>query len=274
VHVASGFRHTLVVCEGGNVFVFGFNRNGRLGIISTLEKLDVAVRVPFPTSVRILKVGCGYGHSAAVAEDGSLFTWGHVADGALGLGDVASAVVDRPTRVESIGGPVVHVSCGGVHTLAITLAGILFCSGSRDGLGTDLAGKVFRSWDDQGEITMAQAGGKYCVVVAKSHPHDVFVFGTLEFESHGQEPQNPHMRVIGATVRSLFTKETNFVRLPKQTKGPITNCGTGVKMCSLLDGAGNVYVSQQGVFQCVLHIKAAQIAQGILSLIYLEKVCC
>lgn len=163
VQVASGFRHTLVLVNGGRVFVFGFNRNGRLGILSSHAKLDVAVRLPFPSGVRVAQVSCGYGHSAAVTEDGVLYTWGHAGDGALGLGDVKAGSVDEPAKVTGISGVVASVSCGGSHTLVLTVAGVLYGAGSAEALGPRLGGNVFQSWEEAGEISLARAGGKCCL---------------------------------------------------------------------------------------------------------------
>ncbi len=251
--VASGFRHSLFLTEGGRVFVCGFNRNGRLGLLSTTAKLDVAVPLQFPAPIRLVAVSCGYGHSAAVAADGRLFVWGHAADGALGLGDLKTASVDSPAPVtEGIAGAVASVSCGGSHTLALTVAGVLYGAGSVEALGPALAGPSFKSWEEAGEISLAKAGGKCCIAVAESRPHDVYVFGTIDFESLEKPPCDPQLRMVGA-------------------KGLIIDAGACTKMCSVLDDEGNLYVSKSSAFQQVPNISADQIGQGVVSLVYLEK---
>jgi alpha-tubulin suppressor-like RCC1 family protein len=65
--VSSGFRHTLVLA-GGRVYVFGFSRHGRLGLLETkaMEKLSSPTLLPFP--IVVTSVAAGFGHSAAVDQ--------------------------------------------------------------------------------------------------------------------------------------------------------------------------------------------------------------
>ena len=54
----------------------------------------------------VVFISAGYRHSAAVTDDGSLYTWGEGDFGRLGHGDSQSRFL--PTRVK------VSVSCGGI----------------------------------------------------------------------------------------------------------------------------------------------------------------
>ena len=65
------------------------------------------------------KVSCGSAHTAAIAEDGSLWVWGCGDGGRLGLGRDDKASKPSPVRVDEL----LHermgdVSCGVSHTLA------------------------------------------------------------------------------------------------------------------------------------------------------------
>lgn len=65
----------------------------------------------------IVTISAGYRHSAAVTEDGILYTWGEGDFGRLGHGDGQSR--DVPTAVKDIG-PVSQIACGAAHTLALS----------------------------------------------------------------------------------------------------------------------------------------------------------
>ncbi|MBU1070538.1 hypothetical protein KJ975_13320, partial [Myxococcota bacterium] len=57
--------------------------------------------------------------------------WGYNTAGQLGLGDLVDAGFPQPTQAAaSIGEPVVDISCGLVHTCAVTVTGGLYCWGA------------------------------------------------------------------------------------------------------------------------------------------------
>ncbi|KAK7467957.1 hypothetical protein BaRGS_00036800 [Batillaria attramentaria] len=69
---------------------------------------------------KIKCISAGYRHSAAVTEEGELYTWGEGDYGRLGHGDKASCTV--PKLVKDIG-EVGQVACGSVHTVAVSQDG-------------------------------------------------------------------------------------------------------------------------------------------------------
>ena len=88
---ACGYHFSAAVTEEGDVLTWGKGSDAQLGLDDRDDKL-----VPTPVSalasaearVVVVMVACGYFHSAAVAEDGILYTWGA---GALGRCDGARA---------------------------------------------------------------------------------------------------------------------------------------------------------------------------------------
>ncbi|KAI3377882.1 hypothetical protein L3Q82_008463 [Scortum barcoo] len=68
----------------------------------------------------VVCVSAGYRHSAAVSEDGELYTWGEGDFGRLGHGDSNSRNI--PTLVKDISN-VGEVSCGSSHTIALSKDG-------------------------------------------------------------------------------------------------------------------------------------------------------
>ena len=71
----------------------------------------------------------GGSHTAAVAEDGTLFVWGAGANGVLGLGDCQPLNREAPARVDNLPAPVVQVAAGGAHTGIVTEHGDLLMCG-------------------------------------------------------------------------------------------------------------------------------------------------
>ncbi|GAB2277266.1 hypothetical protein Dimus_011972 [Dionaea muscipula] len=73
--VACGGYHTCVVTCGGELYTWGSNENGCLGI-GGMDAVHQPERVEGPLLTHsVSKVSCGWKHTAAIA-DGHIFTWG------------------------------------------------------------------------------------------------------------------------------------------------------------------------------------------------------
>ncbi|XP_014524438.1 ultraviolet-B receptor UVR8 isoform X2 [Vigna radiata var. radiata] len=127
--VACGGYHTCVLTNSGELYTWGSNENGCLGIGSSdVIHLPEQVQGPFLKS-SVSQVSCGWKHTAAISE-GRVFTWGwggsngtfsedgHSSSGQLGHGSDVDYI--SPTRVcfgEDV--KALQVSCGFNHTGAI-----------------------------------------------------------------------------------------------------------------------------------------------------------
>lgn len=124
--VACGGYHTCLITGDGELYTWGSNENGCLGIGCT-DVIHSPERVedPFLKS-SVSKVSCGWKHTAAVSE-GKLFTWGwggshgtfseegHSSGGQLGHGDDVDYI--EPNMVNfGRDVKVLEISCGFNHT--------------------------------------------------------------------------------------------------------------------------------------------------------------
>ncbi|XP_053371592.1 RCC1 domain-containing protein 1 [Clarias gariepinus] len=144
--VAAGGWHSACISAGGDLYVWGWNESGQIGLpskglreesqreeerIGETDKVkenikkdegttDVFISIQaFPALVdvseasEISMVSCGSRHTAAITSTGDLYTWGWGLYGQLGHGSRCSS--DEPKIVEfftSAGMSVRHVSCG------------------------------------------------------------------------------------------------------------------------------------------------------------------
>ena len=71
--VACGFNHTVALTEEGEVYGWGFNKDGRVGCDSKEMVVDIPTKIRFPDSVRkIQAVACGRHFSMALSSDGNV----------------------------------------------------------------------------------------------------------------------------------------------------------------------------------------------------------
>ena len=129
--------HTLAVTETGELWVWGSNSVGQLGLgyDSLGTNFIIPTRVGYATNWA--SVVAGEFFSLALTKDGELFAWGANNFGQLGLGDN----IDKYTPVQvGSGNNWGSISVGVNHTLALTKDGEIFAwgnnTGSRLGDGT------------------------------------------------------------------------------------------------------------------------------------------
>jgi hypothetical protein len=98
VMAACGAAHTLVVTQDGALWACGDGNHGELGLNDLADRL-VFERVVTGAvgGARVVAAAAGKEHSAAVTDDGALWTWGDGTRGKLGHDDVKKRLV--PTRV-------------------------------------------------------------------------------------------------------------------------------------------------------------------------------
>ena len=80
--VACGLHHTLLLSTSGQVFAFGSNSHGQLGV-GDLAPRGAPAPVP-RIGEKVVRVAAGSYHSVALTVTGRVFTWGNNAKGQLG----------------------------------------------------------------------------------------------------------------------------------------------------------------------------------------------
>ncbi|KAK2842083.1 hypothetical protein Q5P01_012283 [Channa striata] len=166
--VATGGWHSVCISDGGDLYVWGWNESGQLGLPSRglrkalqqkssqqaevvcqdtstspveepqqgeeHEEVFISIQA-FPAlldvtpSCEVRKISCGSRHTAAVTTSGDLYTWGWGEYGQLGHQTLISS--DEPQCVEFFRGQqmrVVDVVCGAWNTFAAVIKEEVACS--------------------------------------------------------------------------------------------------------------------------------------------------
>ncbi|XP_067858724.1 probable E3 ubiquitin-protein ligase HERC4 isoform X1 [Heptranchias perlo] len=127
--VACGYHHSLALSKGSQIFSWGQNKNGQLGLGRDIGNQPSPQPVRSLNGVPFVQIVAGGAHSFALSLSGAVFGWGCNKFGQLGLNDeddrYAPALL-KSLRTQKI----VYVCCGEDHTAALTKEGGVFTFGA------------------------------------------------------------------------------------------------------------------------------------------------
>lgn len=126
VEVKASFEHTCARLNSGEVWCWGANLHGKLGVPLGVvpEQTSVPVRVTGITNA--VSIDVGENHSCAVLADGTVKCWGNNYRGQLGDGTTVASPAPVPAvYVEGA----VEVAVGRQHSCARTETGDVYCWG-------------------------------------------------------------------------------------------------------------------------------------------------
>jgi len=177
--VAGGNHFSAAVTEHGKVAAWGRGDFAQLGLGSTEHQLVPVVVSGFEPDDcgRILLLDAGENHTAALVEDGRLYTWGGNSDGQLGHDDDQPRLLPTALGRGVFGGsPVAVVACGTAHTMAVTAeGGVWTCGRNADGqLGhggrvhKPVFARVASSCFDGERIVMGACGDRHSIVASEA----------------------------------------------------------------------------------------------------------
>jgi len=125
MYVSAGFNHIMLIKNDGSLWAWGCNKYGQLGDGTTTDRHE-PVQITVLDSIE--SVSTGDSHTAAVqflrTGERLLWGWGNNAYGQLG--DATTTNSYNPMPIMS---PVLSVSSGGYHTLAIDINGHILAWG-------------------------------------------------------------------------------------------------------------------------------------------------
>ncbi len=223
--IAAGSEHSLALTSTGQLYSFGENRYGELGIElnAGTEKADptpTLVTLPGSTG-QVTQIAAGGNHSLALTSTDQLYAFGDNHYGQLGA--ATNNGNDKPNSTPTLvtlpgaSGTVIQIVAGSEHSLALTSAGQLYAFGwnGYGQLGIELNSDnstpnptpaLVTLQGATGPVTQIAAGGNHSLALTSTG--QLYAFGDNE---HGQlgneanigsEEANPMPRVValaGAT---------------------------------------------------------------------------
>ncbi|KAM7259529.1 hypothetical protein ACFE04_015270 [Oxalis oulophora] len=199
--LAAGEAHTVALTGDGGVYTWGRGMFGRLGTGSESDEL-FPVPVKFDSSKRLkfVAVAAGSYHTLAIADDGSVWSWGYNICILQQLNFFFWLFVHCLEIVTNTESPVCSVKAGGMMSMAIDNLGTLWMWGNfplPSGSNESHTFSLFRSstpspvWDFNGRVVVKVACGNEHVIALVSsgetyEADDDLVCYSWGNNSHGQ----------------------------------------------------------------------------------------
>ncbi|XP_073327616.1 probable E3 ubiquitin-protein ligase HERC4 [Pagrus major] len=217
LQVACGSQHSVALTKDGQVYTWGQDSRGQLGLGKSQTSTDSPQHLRSLSAIPLVQIAAGGEQSFALSVSGGVFGWGRNDCGQLGLGDRTDR--HTPTAVHCLNmKKTVHISCGKDHTVTLTKDGAVFTfgSGQHGQLGHNSFSDELRPrlvaelWG--AKVTKIACGRHHTLVLTDSKR--VYTFGCDEQgqlghgeESHPSVPlpvQLPQDTTNGLIIRNIY----------------------------------------------------------------------
>ncbi|XP_006043315.3 E3 ISG15--protein ligase HERC5 isoform X1 [Bubalus bubalis] len=128
IQITCGDYHSLALSKGGELFAWGQNLDGQLGVGRIFASTSTPEIVENLSGVPLVQISAGEAHSMALSMSGNVYSWGRNDCGQLGLGHTYNK--NSPSCIEALDDQKVEfIACGGCHTALLTKSGLVFTFG-------------------------------------------------------------------------------------------------------------------------------------------------
>lgn len=208
VQIAAGNNFSLALDSEGNVWAWGANDKGQLGVGSDKAQSNVPVMIDGITE-KVVQISAGADHAVLLTRGNKLYTWGSNSHGQLGIVSGTAGVIGgvyKTPQLSQNGKSFAQAQAGGDVTLAVDPSEQLFTWGAAANKQLGVPGATADSakplllaapsanakWRYADESDVRNTANKLPLGLSKLHDRMSNELGnveaTIEFEQDGQEP--------------------------------------------------------------------------------------
>src|SRR5436853_551799 len=123
-NMSTGDLHSLILTNTGQIYVFGSNEYGQLGLSDNIDK---NVPTLIPNLNQIVQIAAGFYHSLALSDIGQIYAFGHNDSGQLGLRDHRDRnILSLITKLNHM----IQIAAGSRHSLVLSNNGQIYACGN------------------------------------------------------------------------------------------------------------------------------------------------
>lgn len=211
VAVAAGYFHTLALAETGNVWAWGLNDKGQLGIGQDIPSSPEPRLLKSLQGEIISNIAAGMEHCMALSNHGEVFSWGSSEHGRLGHGQapglsffLRSRPEYKPRRIRALEThKIKQISAGQMHSACINHEGQALMWGNNRfwalGLQQPQDYNLPTEVSDLASVAQLSCGGLHSVAVR--HSGEVEAWGANQHgvlgQGHGKQQSRTPVKIPG-----------------------------------------------------------------------------
>lgn len=128
ISFSNGSYHVVARSSTHNIYCWGYNNTGQMGIGTNGNQSKTPEMNEFLSTKTIVDVCCGDWHSLALTSTGEVYAWGDNQFGQIGNGS-SKTMESTPVKLEFESHSIIAISCGSLHSMALTEKGDVFAWG-------------------------------------------------------------------------------------------------------------------------------------------------
>merc|ERR1712100_413684 len=194
--ISCGTNHTTCLSENGEVYSFGYNATGQLGLGNFENSYNTPQLISSLKDVEFIE--CGYSYVFCKTFNNEIYCWGNNFYGQLGLGNINNQYT--PVLCSSLlTENVIDIKCGNIHTLVLISNGDALSCGhnNHEQLGREIDddySSSFQKIEDLSEIIRIECGYYHSLCIDINN--DLYVFGDNQYGQLGLGDTNNRNKPI------------------------------------------------------------------------------
>ncbi|XP_015787614.1 probable E3 ubiquitin-protein ligase HERC3 [Tetranychus urticae] len=130
--VSCGYFHNSILTDAGQIFSWGCNQFGQLGLAKDFESIGKPSLIKILAHQCVIQICSGAHHSLALTKNGEIYSWGANNLGQLGLG-YKNPSANKPHLITSLqASPIFSISSGSYHSFGLSCTGALYGWGKNE----------------------------------------------------------------------------------------------------------------------------------------------
>ncbi|CAL7941035.1 unnamed protein product [Xylocopa violacea] len=182
IDIACGNHHSLALTAEGEVYAWGENNCGQVGISTGINQNAPRKVNSTLAGKKVIYISCGHSTSMAITDNGEVYSWGYNGLGQLGVGNYVNQA--DPCKLTTLVGTVIDkVMCGFAHTMALTNKGVLYVWGANNwgqlGFGNKINSSIPVKLEVQkmGRILDIATSHYNSISIAEGEGNQIFMWG-------------------------------------------------------------------------------------------------